>query len=85
MNKKSLKKILRANVKHRNEINLHNSNKMSSFISIDINTLVIHFVYRYDYGNQNAMSPENPYAPGTPSRGKPRPSQPPPAPPSTGN
>lgn len=39
----------------------------------------------YDYGNPNAMSPENPYAPGTPSRGKARPSQPPPAPPSTGN
>lgn len=34
---------------------------------------------------QGAMSPESMYAPGTPSRGKPRPSQPPPAPPSTGS
>lgn len=31
------------------------------------------------------MSPENPYGPGTPTRGKVRPTQPPPAPPSTGN
>lgn len=31
---------------------------------------------------QGPMSPESMYAPGTPSRGKPRPSQPPPAPPS---
>lgn len=37
------------------------------------------------YAGQGAMSPENPYAPGTPSKGKLRPSQPPPAPPSTGN
>lgn len=41
------------------------------------------------YAGQNqsgAMSPDNPYAPGTPSKGgKLRPSQPPPAPPSTGN
>lgn len=34
---------------------------------------------------QGPMSPESMYAPGTPSRGKPRPSQPPPAPPSTGS
>lgn len=35
--------------------------------------------------NQGTMSPENPYGPGTPSKGKLRPSQPPPAPPSAGN
>ena len=39
----------------------------------------------YGHHNAGAMSPENPYAPGTPSKGKSRPSQPPPAPPSTGN
>lgn len=37
------------------------------------------------YNQSGAMSPDNPYAPGTPSKGKSRPSQPPPAPPSTGN
>lgn len=34
---------------------------------------------------QQNMSMESPYAPGTPSKGKPRPSEPPPAPPSTGS
>lgn len=37
------------------------------------------------HNQSGAMSPDNPYAPGTPSKGKSRPSQPPPAPPSTGN
>lgn len=34
------------------------------------------------YGSQGPLSSDSIYAPGTPSRGKPRPSQPPPAPPS---
>jgi WAS family protein len=41
--------------------------------------------YQQQMGQQN-MSMESPYAPGTPSKGKPRPSEPPPAPPlSTGS
>lgn len=37
------------------------------------------------YSGQGPLSQESLYAPGTPSRGKPRPSQPPPAPPTTGD
>jgi len=39
----------------------------------------------YGQTGQGVMSPEPIYGPGTPSRNKPRPSQPPPAPPSNGS